>query len=157
MLVNQKSAKFLDEIEKSNLGIATVMQLSKKFGSSVHSALRNYVLNSKNRCGLLVLNPFTNENGKVNFLQTRDLFYSASFLREFGELILPNEFGFKWAFVQDYKFQKKFNDSGNINLPSKEGFDFECTYHFFNNGFNSFVLFFPIGEKNAAKKKFIFS
>lgn len=149
--------RFLDEIEKSNLGIATVMQLSKKFGSSVHSALRNYVLNSKNRCGLLVLNPFTNENGKVNFLQTRDLFYSASFLREFGELILPNEFGFKWAFVQDYKFQKKFNDSGNINLSSKEGFNFECTYHFFNNGFNSFVLFFPIGEKNAAKKKFIFS
>lgn len=147
--------RFLDEIEKSNLGIATVMQMSKKFGSSVHSALRNYVLNSKNRCGLLVLNPIKNENGKINFLQTRDLFYSAPFLSEFGELILPEEFGFKWAFVQDYKFKKKFNDSGIINLSSKEVLFFECCYHYFYNGFNCFVFFFPAGEKNNAKKKFI--
>lgn len=147
--------RFLEECQKLNLGLGAVMELSKKFGSSVHSAFRNYVLKSKNRCALLVLNHPVNQNGFTNILTTRDLFYSKKFLEEFGELSLPNQFGFKWAFVQDFKFRKKFHENGTISLVTKEGEEITASYHFFNNSFNSFVFIFPQGEKNKAKTKVI--
>lgn len=123
--------RFLEECEKLNLGLGAVMALSKKFGSSVHSAFRNYVLQSKNRCALLVLNHPVNQNGYVNILTTRDLFYSKKFQNDFGELSLPNEFGFKWAFVQDFKYRKNFHENGTISLMTTEGEEIDTNYHFF--------------------------
>ncbi len=147
--------RFIEDMAKSNLGIGTVMQLSKKYGASVHSAFRNYVLKSKNRCALLILNPNINLNGKISQLSKRNLFYSESFLNEIGELDLPDEFGFKWSFVQDFQFKKKFNDKGIINFTTKEREELRAGYHFFNNTYNSFVFIFPKGEKNNAKTKII--
>tara|TARA_R110002020_G_scaffold333263_1_gene548623 strand:+ start:645 stop:1559 length:915 start_codon:yes stop_codon:yes gene_type:complete len=147
--------RFLEECQKLKLGLGAVMELRKKFGSSVHSAFRNYVLQSKNRCALLVLNHPVNQNGHVNILTTRDLFYSKTFIKEFGELLLPEQFGFKWAFVQDFKFGKKFHEKGAISLTTQEGEEIKAAYHFFNNTFNSFVFIFPKGEKNKAKTKVI--
>lgn len=149
--------RFIQEAEKLNLGLTSVMVLGKKFGASVHATLRNYVLNSKNRCALLVLNHPVNENGYVNILTTRDLFYSSTFLKEFGGLNLPEEFGFKWAFVQDYKFNKRFNDKGSISLVTLDGEELKANYHFFNSTYNSFVFIFPKGEKNRSKTKVVLS
>ena len=149
--------RFIQEAEKLNLGLSSVMALSKKFGASVHATLRNYVLNSKNRCALLVLNHPVNENGYINILTKRDLFYSSLFLKEFGELNLPEEFGFKWNFVKDFKFNKKFNDKGTINLVTLNGEELNANYHFFNSTYNSFVFIFPKGEKNKAKIKVVLS
>ena len=149
--------RFTEECEKLGLGLGAVMALSRKFGSSVHSAFRNYVLQSKNRCVLLVLNHPVNGNGFTNILTTRDLFYSQSFLREFGELKLPNEFGFKWNFVQDFKFKRNFHEKGSISLVTEEGEDLKASYHFFNNSYNSFVFIFPKGEKKSTKVKIILS
>lgn len=147
--------RFFEECQKMNLGLGAVMALSKKFGSSVHSAFRNYVLQSKNRCALLVLNHPVNKNGITNILTTRDLFYSKSFFQEFGELSLPDEFGFKWAFVQDFKFKKKFHEQGAISLTTQQGENLKANYHFFNNTYNTFVFIFPKGEKNKARTKII--
>ncbi|MCW3162648.1 ImmA/IrrE family metallo-endopeptidase [Chryseobacterium oryctis] len=149
--------RFIQEAEKLKLGLSSVMALSKKFGASVHATLRNYVLKSKNKCALLVLNHPINENGHTNILTTRDLFYSPLFLQELGELNLPEKFGFKWAFVQDYKFKKRFNDNGSISLVTLNGEELKANYHFFNSTYNSFVFIFPKGEKNKAKTKVILS
>lgn len=147
--------RFIEECQKMNLGLGAVIALSKKFGSSIHSAFRNYVLQSKNRCALLVLNHPVNKNGVTNILTTRNLFYSKSFLQEFGELSLPDEFGFRWSFVQDFKFKKKFHEEGDISLTTKEGDILKAGYHFFNNTYNTFVFIFPKGEKNKARTKII--
>lgn len=146
---------FLDECQKLNLGLGAVMALRKKFGSSVHSAFRNYVLQSKNRCALLVLNHPVSKNGFTNILTTRNLFYSSTFLSEIGELDLPSDFGFKWAFVKDFKYKKRFHEDGSISLITKEGEQIKAGYHFFNNSYNSFVFIFPKGEKNRAKTRII--
>lgn len=152
--------RFISEIEKSSLGLGTVMQLSKKFGSSVHSTLRNYVLKSENKCVLLVLNNINKaEKSKLytSKLSKRDIFYSSKFLKELGTLNLPVEFGFKWNFIQDFMFDKRYNEKGEIDLITTEGEEIECMYHFFDNTYNSFVLIFPKGEKNKAKIKYVLS
>lgn len=147
--------RFIEECDKLSLGLGAVMVLRKKFGSSVHSAFRNYVLKSKNRCCLLVLNHPVNLNGYTNVLTTRNIFYSPSFHSAFGDLKLPTEFGFKWKFVQDFKFKRNFNERGRIFLVTENGENFEACYHYFNSTYNSFVFFFPKGEKNNVKTKII--
>ena len=147
--------RFNFEADRLKLGLSSVIALKQKFGASVHSTFRNYVLKSKNRCALLVLTPILGSKENLALCKTRDLFYSQSFKEEIGILNLPKEFGYKWEFIRDYKFNRRFNEKGEIKLTSVEGEQIECNYHFFNNTYNSFVLIFPKGEKNKAKTKVI--
>lgn len=146
---------FFAEMSKLPLGLASSMELAKKFGSSVHSALRNYVIQSNKRCALIVLTPIEGSRGNGAICDSRDVFYSKPFIENIGELKLPSSFGFKWAFIQDYKFKKKYNDKGTIQLVSMSGEEVEAVYHFFNNTYNSFVFLFPKGEVNKVRTQII--
>lgn len=146
--------RFNFEADKLKLGLSSVMALKQKFGASVHSTFRNYVLKSKNRCALLVLSPIHNSKGNKALCKKRNLFHSKSFLENFGELKLPKEFGFKWEFIKDFKFTR-FKENGKMTFTSEEGELIDCSYHFFNNTYNSFVFIFPKGEKNKARTKVI--
>jgi len=146
--------RFLYEAEKLKLGLSSVMSLKQQFGASVHSTFRNYVLKSKNRCALLVLTPIKGAKANSALCKKRNLFYSKPFVTEIGELKMPDKFGFKWEFIQDFKFTR-FKEKGNITLTSNEGEVIDCGYHFFNNTYNSFVFIFPKGEKNKARTKII--
>ena len=146
--------RFIFEAEKLKLGLSSVIALKQKFGASVHSTFRNYVLQSKNRCALLVLTPIKENKGNEALCKRRNLFYSPSFSKDIGELKMPKTFGYKWEFIRDYKFTR-FKESGIISLTSKEGEILNCNYHFFNNTYNSFVFIFPKGEINKARTKVI--
>jgi len=133
--------------KKFKLGISAPMTLAKKFGASIHSAMRKYVECSPKRCALLVL-----ENipiiGCNPICDKRDLFYSENFLETFGVIDFPERFGYKWDFVKDCYFGKKINVRGNISLDTENG-TADFNYHFFNNTYNAFVLIFPIGEEKC--------
>ncbi|MEE1899564.1 ImmA/IrrE family metallo-endopeptidase [Flavobacterium rakeshii] len=145
--------RFEAEVEKLKLGLSSVIALRQKFGASVHSTFRNYVLSSKNRCALLILTPIKDSKGNSALCTTRNLFYSNPFKNDIGELDLPVDFGFKWSFIRDYKFKKRFSETGEISLNTVYGETLDCSYHFFNNTYNSFVFIFPKGEKNKARTK----
>jgi hypothetical protein len=147
--------RFISEISKLPLKISSAMALAKKFGSSVHSALRNYVLKSSNKCALLVLTPLTGAGFNQPVCETRNMFYSNSFLSEIGELSLPNEFGYTWDFIKDFKFNKKYNEKGRIDFTTEYGEILNSNYHYFYNGYNVFVLIFPKGEVNKSRTKII--
>ncbi|MCR9171387.1 MAG: ImmA/IrrE family metallo-endopeptidase [bacterium] len=149
--------RFLAEADKLSLSIKSSMALAKQFGSSIHSALRNYVLKSKKRCALLVLNPIKDAMWNEPSCTKRNVFHSVSFLSEIGELDFPNEFDFTWSFIKDFKFNKRYNDKGEITLTTKIGDEVKATYHFFNNTYNQFVFLFPKGEVNRSKTKIIIS
>ncbi len=145
--------RFYHELEKVGLGLDSAIHLSKHFGASVHATLRRYVEQSRNRCALIVLQDITSK-GQVAKCTVRDLFSSPRFEKEFGEILVPNELGFTWNFVQDYYFRKRFKKDGKISLPTSNG-NVECDYHFFNNSFNAFVLLMPQGEKKSTRTKII--
>lgn len=137
--------RFNSEMEKLGLSLKAGMVLSKKFGGSVHAALRRMVEQSRMRCALLVLERFKDVTMNKAQCGKKDLFQSASFTEDFGGLVLPNEFGYTWKFAQDYIFRKKFREDGTINLSTGEGIT-DFNYHFFDNGYNAFVFLFPVGE-----------
>lgn len=145
--------RFENEVKKYELGLPTVMQLSKYFGASNHATFRRYVENSKQRCALLILEQLSPKGSVVNG-KFRNAFYSKSFLENFGEVSWPEKFGYKWEFMKDHAFKRKHKLDGLISLPL-ENYSQNFNYHYFNNSYNVFVLIFPKGENKATKTKII--
>lgn len=146
--------RFMEEMNKLDLSMESAMALAKKFGSSVHSALRNYVVNSKNRCALLVLNKIPDAKGNGSICSKRDLFHSNSFINNIGRLDLPNEYGFKWDFIKQFKFKKRFFKS-EISLKTEHEEYAKFNYHYFYNTYNIFIFIFPKGEVKKSSTKVI--
>ncbi len=145
--------RFEKEVSKLELGIKAPMHLSQLFGASVHATLRKYVECSKNRCALLVLENVS-ANGTTPFCYKKDFFASVKFIDTFGEIDLPEKFGYKWNFCKDYYFRKKYHEKGEITLSTENGHADFC-YHFFSNGFNGFVFLIPYGESKSVKTKIL--
>ncbi|MDD2305190.1 MAG: ImmA/IrrE family metallo-endopeptidase [Prolixibacteraceae bacterium] len=145
--------RFEHEMSKLELGIKTPMYLAKQFGASKHAALRKYIECNKNRCALLVLEKSVPSGGLIS-CSKRDYFQSNKFTETFGNIDLPETFGYTWAFTKDYVFGKRFHEAGKITLQTQNGQN-EFYYHFFNNTYNAFVFMFPIGEKNKVRTKIL--
>jgi len=148
--------RFNTEMDKLELSLKAGMALSKKFGGSVHAALRRMVEQSRKRCALIVLERIPDVAFNKAQCKRRDLFQSDKFTQDFGELSLPEEFGYKWKFAQDYIFRKKFREDGTINLDTQNG-KVDFNYHFFDNNYNAFVFIFPEGELQRSRTKIVMS
>lgn len=147
--------RFNDQLAKLNLGIDSAMYLSKLFGASIHATLRRFVEHSSKRCALIVLEGKTMGGLDPKCLK-RYTSFSEKFKKTFGPLELPNEFGLSWDFVKHHLTQRKGIVDGELTISTKNGLtDFK--YHFFNNTYNSFILFFPNGEKQKSKTRIILS
>ncbi len=145
--------RFTREVKKYELGLPAVLQLGKVFGASTHATFRRYVETSKSRCALLILEDFA-PPGIIATAKMRNAFYSDSFLKQFGKIDWPENFGFEWEFIQDYKYRRKHKTDGTIKLPTSDN-EQEFVYHFFNNSYNVFVLIFPKGENKPTRTKIL--
>jgi hypothetical protein len=140
---------FDEQAEKLPLSIKSPLVIAQKAGASNHSAIRRFVERSPKRCALLVLHP-PELNGKFR-VRVRDYFQSATFAAEFGELKWPEVCGWNLPFVPDIKFKRRLHENGKLEGTTESGESIELAYHFFNNGFNSFIMLLPLGEKNKSR------
>jgi Zn-dependent peptidase ImmA (M78 family) len=147
--------RFENEIKYLELGIKTPMHLADKFGASIHATLRRYVECSMKRCALLVLEKIS-QKGEVPQCLKRDYFQSKKFTKSFGEIDLPDKFGYTWAFTQDYYNRKRFHENGLITLMTKNG-NVLFKYHFFDSTYNAFVFLFPQGDISKTRTKIFLS
>ncbi len=148
-----QSDRFQSEVRKYELGLPAVLQLSKHFGASNHATFRRFVETSSKRCAILILENLS-PKGKVVSGEKRNAFHSNSFLKEFGEITWPKQFGYEWEFMKDHCYNRKHKIDGTISL-STEFSNGEFNYHYFHNTYNVFVLIFPKGENKATKTKII--
>jgi len=144
--------RFIDELNKYNLSIESGIKLAKHFGASIHATLRRYVEYSQNRCALIVLENMSQKG--TPRCNIKDKFFSEYFIATFGELLVPDELGYKWAFVKDYYHKRKLTKNGFISLPTDNG-EADFNYHFFYNTYNAFVFVFPIGERKSPQTKIL--
>lgn len=141
--------RFDEEAGRLPLGLSSPMALSKKFGSSCQAAIRRYVQHSRKRCAVLVLE-FPDADMKVRI---RDCFESDAFAREFGRLPWPEKCGTSFPFVEDLLCGRKYHENGCLLLQSRTGGQIALTYHYFNNGYNGFVLLIPPGESIRSRTR----
>jgi hypothetical protein len=146
---------FSDKLLTMPLSVSSARALSKDFGASVHATLRRYVEHNPRRCLLLVLN----KERPIGFgwpkITLRNSLQSPSFTSEFGTLNWDTELSTDFPFVQEYMDGRRDLQS-EITILTDDG-HIDCTYHFFNNSYNGFVLIYPKGEAIKSRTTFVFS
>lgn len=137
--------RFTDKIhEESSISLHTVFSLAKVFGASRYATLRRYVEYSNYKCGLLVLSDVS-PKGAFPKCTVKEIFLSTSFLKEFGDILIPNEIGYKWEFMKEYYHNAKLVKAKLITLPTSQG-PTQFYYEFFNNSYNGFVFIYPFAQ-----------
>jgi hypothetical protein len=144
--------KFNDEAARLPLSISSPLHLGKKFGSSIHAAIRRYVEFSPKRCALLVLNK---PDPKMQFsCEIRNFFASKQFEGAFGKIKWPKHCNFSFPFVKDFAAGKKHNEEGFIAPFEGNPLRFDFLYHYFSNTYHAFVMLIPIDERIRSRTSF---
>ena len=136
---------FSEEANDHDFSIFTPVKMSKKYGASIYSSVRQYVSKNPKACTVIVLDlPMYEEGGgfKANL---RRAISSHSFYEQFGELQLP-EF-----FTPDDKIgamvpvgKRKASGKREIDLEDRDKVKHECVAEAFTQGYQVFVLIVSI-------------
>lgn len=132
---------FSEEANDQDFSIFTPVRMSKKYGASIYSSVRQYVSKNPKACTVIVLDPPVLE-GMVGFkANLRRAISSSSFHEQFGELNLPE------YFTPDDKIgamvpvgKRKASGKREIVLEDINGVAHECVAEAFTQGYQVFVL-----------------
>ena len=136
---------FIKEANDHKFSIFTPINLSKKYGASIYSSVRQYVSKNPKACTVIILNPPEPTVGFGFKAQLRRVVSSQSFVEKFGELQLPdfftpeNEIG---AMIP--VGSRKSSGKQNIVLIDKNGEKHECVGEAFTQGFQVFILILSV-------------
>lgn len=132
---------FTEEANDREFSIFTPIRMSKNYGASIYSSVRQYVSKNPKACAVIVLNPPELEAGNGFKASLRRAIYSPSFLEQFGELQLPD------YFTPDDKIgamvpigKRKASGKREVVLEDRDGVAHECIAEAFTQTYQVFVL-----------------
>jgi hypothetical protein len=135
---------FTKEAADYDFGIKVPLNLSKKYGSSVYSAVRRYVATSYRSCVVLITNPpeFVDGSGFIAVLRRVEA--SENFKQQFGSI--------SWAerLTPDDQFGamipingRRMSGKRNCVLKDIDGVEHQCIAEAFTNTYQVFILIYP--------------
>ena len=142
-----KLDRFIDEANDHDFSIFVPVRLAKRYGSSLYSAIRQYVLKNHRECAVIVLNrpviePIVGFRAELRRVETSDPFKA-----RFGELTLPDEFtpdDHIGAMVP--MGGRKATGRRELFLEDLNGNEHLCYAEAFTNKYQVFVLVLPVEE-----------
>lgn len=136
---------FSEEANDHEFSIFTPVKLSKNYGASIYSSVRQYVSKNPKACTVLVLNPPVLEKGNGFKASLRRIVSSPSFQEQFGELILPEYFMPEdkiGALIPTGK--RKASGKREIVLEDCNGINHECIAEAFTQTYQVFILILSV-------------
>jgi hypothetical protein len=132
---------FITESNDTAFGIFNPVKLSRKYGSSIYAAIRQYVSKNNRACIVLIIDPpeVCNQRGfKANM---RRVVASPSFTEKFGELAWPQSFSPDDTIGAMIPINKrKSSGKRNVSLIDRNGVTHECTAEAFTQSYQVFIL-----------------
>lgn len=132
---------FIDEAESREFSIYTPIRMSKAYGASIYSTVRQYVSKNSRACVVLVLNPPDLIEGDGFRATLRRAIASDSFSRIFGALPWPS------TFTPDDEVgalvplgKRRASGKRSLGLTDRNGVMHECIAEAFTQGYQVFVL-----------------
>lgn len=132
---------FTNEAAEFDFSIKTPLKLSKKYGASVYSTVRRYVLTNNRSCAVVVLEPPVLRDGDGFVANVRRLVASPTFAAQFGRLHLPS------SLTPDDElgelvplYGRKMSRPRAIALPDRNGDVRECIAEAFDSTHQVFIL-----------------
>lgn len=136
---------FTNEAEEKKFSILTPVNLSKKYGASIYSAVRRYVSQNWRACAVLVLNPPEIIEGDGFRASVRRFVASAKFIEIFGNSVWPEYFtpdDHIGAFVP--VGNRRMSGKRELTLKDRNGDDHLCLAEAFTQGHQVFVLILSV-------------
>lgn len=132
---------FIEEAESTEFSIYTPIRMSKAYGSSIYSAVRQYVSKNGRSCIVLVLNPPEMAEGDGFRATLRRAVASESFKEQFGPMPWPAVFTPQddiGAMIPLGK--RRASRKRSLGLTDRNGAMHECVAEAFTQGYQVFVL-----------------
>lgn len=132
---------FIEEAEAKKFSIYTAVDMSKKYGASVYSSVRQYVSKNNRACVVLVINPATLIEGQGFQASLRRVVASESFTQMFGNMNWPDVFTPEdqiGAMVPLGK--RRASGKRNLGLTDQNGTLHDCVAEAFTNTYQVFIL-----------------
>lgn len=135
---------FSKEASEHNHCIGTPISLSKKYGASIYSSIREYVRSHHLACTVLVLNQpkFVDGGGFISTLRRHES--SLKFLNMFGEPNWPLEFSPDDSIGAIVPIYRGSSHPRHLSIIDSNGIEHECLAEAFNNSYQIFVLITPV-------------
>jgi hypothetical protein len=138
---------FTREAADFALGIKVPINLAKKYGPSVYSAVRRYVATHRHPCALVVYNQPIHIVGTGEVIQLRRAVASPTFKARFGNRAWPETCGENTFFFEN-RPKNKFTAPRPIRLKDVNGDTHACIAEAFNSTHQILFLIYPT-EKPA--------
>jgi hypothetical protein len=137
--------EFIKQARDDKFGLRSPLTLSKKFGASAYSAIRQYVTKSGKPCVVIVLNPPELQPLDGFCASLRRVVASPLFVERFGDLTLPD------VFTPDDKFGamvplggRRMTGPHELVMTDRNGTAHDCLAEAFGNPYNVFILIYPV-------------
>lgn len=132
---------FIEEAEQNDFGILNPVRLSKKYGASIYSSVRQYVSKNHRACVVLILNPPELIEGPGFKASLRRVIPSVSFQEKFGNFDWPD------AYTPDDEIGamvpangRKMSGKRKITLTDLNGDTHICIAEAFTQSWQVFIL-----------------
>jgi hypothetical protein len=145
--------RFTKAAADCEFGIATPVDLSKRFGASCYAAIRRYVTTHHRACAVLVLNKPAYEVGNGWTTTLRRAFQSADFTTQFGEATWPDAYGPEDVLTSVIATYQGFASPHVVLLRDLNNDTRRCVIESFNSSYQVFVFLYPETELRRASIK----
>jgi hypothetical protein len=131
---------FTTEANDHDFGIKVPLNLHKKFGASIYSAIRRYVSENHRACAVVVINPPELSDGRGFSATLRRVIVSEQFAAQFGELNWPTSFTPGDEIGAMIPVGRRMSRPRHICLVDRNGARHECIAEAFTQTHQVFVL-----------------
>jgi hypothetical protein len=146
--------RFEREARDLPLEVKSAMYLAKRYGSSVHAALRRFVRTNHRSCALLVINYVDVKNRATTSLTLRSSDCSSAFLKTGGPVDWPNNLDLVCPATPDIRAGVRWG-WGRWLLRTRDGRDCDCRYQLYTTSYNAFLLIYPTTTRTQTRTRII--
>lgn len=146
-----QNEQFAVEAADCSFGIKVPLKLSKRYGSSVYSAMRRYVETSPRACALLVFNPPEQHAGFGFRVRLRRTVQSTEFTRLFGKVQWPESVRSGDALASVVPVGRKMSSPQPCKFVNADGAFTHGSAEGFATSYQVFVLINARGSDTSAR------
>ena len=132
---------FTQEAADCDFGIKVPINLARRYGASVYSSIRRYVMTHHHPCAVVVFNRVDLHGSKV--LTLRRCVQSEKFTSRFGKLAVKEQQGPADFFARHVPYNK-FRMPTNCTIKNRNGEQEQCLIEAFDSTFQVFYLLYPV-------------
>lgn len=149
--------RFSREARDLPISAKSAIHLSKRYGASIHAAMRRFVRTDRRSCALLVIQREPDAETGRTLLRIRSAEESARFTRTTGGVEWPEYLSQECPVAPLIYSGRKLVEDGRWDVVVASGRKVECAFHYFDNSWNGFLLIYPLSEKATTRTKIVLS